>query len=35
MFNKAEIEIYDLKLNDVIVTSTPGQDDDDIFTEEE
>lgn len=35
MFNKAEIEIYDLKLNDVIVTSTPGWDDDDIFTEEE
>ena len=30
MFKKAEIEIYDLKLNDIIVTSTPGFDDDDI-----
>ena len=31
MFKKAEIEIYDLKLNDIIVTSTPGFDDDDIW----
>ena len=34
MFKKAEIEIYDLKLNDIIVTSTPGFDDDDIWAEE-
>ena len=31
MFTKAEIEIFDLQLNDVIVTSTPGWGDDDIF----
>lgn len=34
MFKKAEIEIYDLQLNDIIVTSTPGWDDDDIFAGE-
>ncbi len=34
MFNKAKIEIYDLKLNDIIVTSTPGWDDDDIWAGE-
>ena len=31
MFTKAEIEIYDLQLNDVIVTSEPGFGDDDIY----
>ena len=32
MFKKAEIEIYDLKLNDIIVTSELGcGDEDDIF----
>ncbi len=31
MFKKAEIEIYDLQLNDIIVTSEPGWGDDDIF----
>ncbi len=36
MFKKAEIEIYDLKLNDIIVTSefNPGEiwdDEDDIW----
>ena len=31
MFIKAKIEIYDLQLNDIIVTSTPGFDDDDIW----
>jgi len=34
MFKKAEIEIYDLKLNDIIVTSTWNEDlgdEDDIF----
>ena len=34
MFKKAEIEIYDLQLNDVIVTSTPGWGDDDIWASE-
>ena len=34
MFKKAEIEIYDLQLNDIIVTSTPGFGDDDIFAGE-
>lgn len=34
MFTKAQIEIYDLKLNDVIVTSTPGWGDDDIYAGE-
>ena len=34
MFTKAEIEIFDLQLNDVIVTSTPGWDDDDIWAGE-
>ncbi len=34
MFKKAEIEIYDLKLNDIIVTSEPWWDDDDIYEEE-
>lgn len=32
MFKKAEIEIYDLKLNDIIVTSELEWGDDDIFT---
>ena len=31
MFTKAEIEIYDLKLNDIIVTSQPDFEDDAIF----
>ena len=32
MFKKAEIEIYDLKLNDIIVTSElKWGDEDDIF----
>ena len=31
MFTKAEIEIFDLQSNDIIVTSTPGFEDDDIF----
>ena len=32
MFKKAEIEIYDLKLNDIIVTSgLEWGDEDDIF----
>ncbi len=31
MFKKAEIEIYDLQLNDIIVTSEPAWGDDDIF----
>lgn len=34
MFKKAEIEIYDLKLNDIIVTSNWDEDlgdEDDIF----
>lgn len=35
MFEKAKIEIYDLDFNDIIVTSTPDWDDDDIFAEEE
>ncbi len=33
MFKKAELEIYDLNLNDIIVTSDPDKnlgDDDDI-----
>lgn len=34
MFTKAQIEIYDLKLNDIIVTSKPGFDDDDIYAGE-
>ena len=34
MFKKAEIEIYDLKLNDIIVTSEPGWGDDDIWAGE-
>ena len=36
MFKKAEIEIYDLKLNDIIVTSEFGGfgDEDDIWNEE-
>lgn len=34
MFKKAEIEIYDLQLNDIIVTSEPDWDDDDIWAEE-
>lgn len=34
MFKKAEIEIYDLQLNDIIVTSTPDWDGDDIFAGE-
>lgn len=33
MFKKAEIEIYDLKLNDIIVTSEIPWDYDDVFTE--
>ncbi len=35
MFKKAEIEIYDLKLNDIIVTSNWDEDlgdEDDLFT---
>ncbi len=33
MFTKAEIEIYDLKLNDIIVTSElEWGDEDDIWT---
>lgn len=35
MFKKAEIEINDLKLYDIIVTSEPGWGDDDIFLEGE
>lgn len=35
MFNKAKIEIYELNLDDIIVTSEPGWDDDDIFLEGE
>lgn len=39
MFKKAEIEIYELKLNDIIVTSKldwgDGGDGDDIFNEGE
>lgn len=31
MFKKAEIEIYDLKLNDIIVTSVLGWGDDDFI----
>ena len=34
MFKKAEIEIYNLKLNDIIVTSTPAWGDDDIWAGE-
>ena len=34
MFKKAEIEIYDLQLNVIIVTSEPWWDDDDIYEEE-
>ena len=34
MFKKAEIEIYDLQLKDIIVTSEPWWDDDDIYEEE-
>ena len=34
MFTKAEIEIYDLKLIDIIITSTPGWGDDDIWAGE-
>ncbi len=33
MFKRAELEIYDLDLNDIIVTSDPGAntgDDDDV-----
>lgn len=33
MFKKAEIEIYDLKLNDIIVTSEIPWDYDDISPE--
>ena len=37
MFKKAEIEIYELQLNDIIVTSEIwwGDDEDDIFNEGE
>ena len=37
MFKKAEIEIYELELDDIIVTSEIwwGDDDDDIFNEGE
>lgn len=31
MFEKAQIEIFDLNLNDIIVTSEPAWGDDDIF----
>ncbi len=31
MFNKAKIEIYNLEINDIIVTSTPGVDDNTII----
>ena len=31
MFNKAEIEIYNLETNDIIVTSTPVVDDNTII----
>lgn len=31
MFKTAKIEIYDLELNDIIVTSTPVFGDDDIW----
>ena len=31
MFKKAEIEIYDLQLNDIIVTSEPAWGEDDIY----
>ncbi len=34
MFKKAIIEIYNLKINDIIVTSTPGFGDDDIWAGE-
>lgn len=31
MFIKAKAEIINLELNDIVVTSTPGFDDDDIY----
>ena len=34
MFQKAKIEIHNLKINDIIVTSTPGFGDDDIWAGE-
>ena len=34
MFKKAKIEIHILKINDIIVTSTPGFGDDDIWAGE-
>ena len=37
MFKKAEIEIYELKLNDIIVTSEVwwGDNEDDVYNEGE
>lgn len=34
MFKKAKIKIYDLKFDDIIVTSTPGFGGDDIWAGE-
>lgn len=31
MFIKAKAEIINLELNDIVVTSTPGFEDDDIY----
>ncbi len=31
MFNKAEIQIYNLEIDDIIVTSTPGVDENTII----
>ena len=34
MFEKAQIEIFNLNLNDIIVTSEPAWGDDDIYAGE-